>query len=541
MANIFVAASATWNGKALKKAKQDVGVFDKQVKKLGGTLAAAFSTRAIIRFGKEAVKAFAADEAAAKSLEQQLKNTGFAFSSPAVELYIANLQKATGVLDDQLRPAFQQLLTVTGSITLSQNALNTALNVAAGTGKSLTEVTSALAKGYAGNTTSLTRLGAGLSKATLKAGDMDAILTELNNKFSGQAQARLTTYAGKMDLLKVASENVKEEIGKGILDALDLLSKDKGIETATTQMEDFGTSIGNAIYSMGKLIDKVNNLGVVSKAGGLGNILLALQPGGRQAQILYSALSSSGARPRELPANEQRSAGRISAQQFRVEVRQKKELDKLRAAEIAKLKEKTAVDKLKDQFDVERIGFAKALNEATDEETKLRIKSQIAILDNNEALAKKILAELAAAEAAKKLAATYDQALESVKLMNAKIAAFLADMASKGYKTTTSGGTDLGTVTYSTALSMARATNNKIDDFLSQFDSSSNTAASSGIASSTRNEFIGTPFGQAGGNTQNLNITVDTAQTGDRFAALIAESLQIAQKSGVSYGIAGGL
>ena len=38
-----------------------------------------------------------------------------------------------------------------------------------------------------------------------------------------------------------------------------------------------------------------------------------------------------------------------------------------------------------------------------------------------------------------------------------------------------------------------------------------------------------------------LRVTVDTAATGDRFAALIAESLQIAQKSGVSYGIAGGL
>ncbi len=224
MANIFVAASATWNGKALKKAKQDVSVFDKQVKKLGTTLLGVFSARALFNYSKRAVAAFAADEKAAKSLEVQLKNTGFAFSSPAVELYIANLQRATGVLDDQLRPAFQQLLTVTGSITLSQNALNTALNVSAATGRSLTEVTAALAKGYAGNTTSLTRLGAGLSKATLKAGDMDAILTELNNKFAGQAQARLTTYAGKMDLLRVASENVKEEIGKGILGALDALA-----------------------------------------------------------------------------------------------------------------------------------------------------------------------------------------------------------------------------------------------------------------------------------------------------------------------------
>jgi hypothetical protein len=43
------------------------------------------------------------------------------------------------------------------------------------------------------------------------------------------------------------------------------------------------------------------------------------------------------------------------------------------------------------------------------------------------------------------------------------------------------------------------------------------------------------------GENKDLTITVNTQGTGDRFAALIAESLQIAQKSGVSYGIAGGL
>jgi hypothetical protein len=239
---------------------------------------------------------------------------------------------------------------------------------------------------------------------------------------------------------------------------------------------------------------------------------------------------------RELPDNAKRSASRI-------ELKSIKDSVKFRKLENDQLKKKTAVDELSAKFDVERIGFAKALNEATDEETKLRIKSQIAILDNNEALAKKILAELAAAEAAKKLAATYDQALESVKLMNAKIATFLADMASKGYKTTTTGGgTDLGNVTYATALSIAQSTNSRIDDFLRQFDSSSTAATVMENASVIGPKFDAGRFRMGEERSmQGINITVDTAQTGDRFAALIAESLQIAQKSGVSYGIAGGL
>jgi hypothetical protein len=81
-----------------------------------------------------------------------------------------------------------------------------------------------------------------------------------------------------------------------------------------------------------------------------------------------------------------------------------KEKNKLAADELAKMKAKSEVDKLKDKFDVERIGLMKALGEATDAETKLRLNAKIAILDNNEALAKKLNAELDAASKAKTLA-----------------------------------------------------------------------------------------------------------------------------------------
>ena len=396
MPTLVVSALSTFDNKGLKKGKKEVSAFEKQVKTFGKTFAAVFSARALFNYSKNAVKAFAADEKAAKSLELQLKNTGFAFSAPSVEYFIANLQKTTGVLDDELRPAFQQLLTVTGSITKSQEALGVALNISAATGKSLTEVSAALTRGFSGNTAGLSRLGAGISKATLKAGDMDAILAELNTKFSGQSAARLTTYAGKMDILKVASENVKEEIGKGIVDALDVLSKDTSIQDTAIQMENLGKTIADVITGVGVLIADLQKIpGIKQLQGFLFNI------------SVFGSLARLGkmeAKPAELPFNKQRSAGRISAQVFRTEVRQQKELDRLRALEIAKLKAKTEVDKLKDKFDLERIGLTAALNAATDEETKLRIRAQLAILDNNEALAKKYNAELESS-AASKLAA----------------------------------------------------------------------------------------------------------------------------------------
>jgi hypothetical protein len=407
MANVVVSAIATWNGKALNKGKKDVSAFDKQVNKLGKTFAGVFGAQQLFQFSKRAVQAFAADEKAAKSLEVQLRNTGFAFSAPAVEDYIANLQRVTGVLDDQLRPAFQQLLTATGSITKSQDALNTALNVSAATGRSLTEVSAALTRGFSGNTTGLSRLGAGISKATLKTGDMDKILGELNNKFAGQAQARLTTYAGKMDLLRVSTENAKEEIGKGLLDAISLLGKNRSIEGAATQMDTFAKSISDAIYGVGLLISKLDGLASKITSGGLGDLLIRLQPGGLALQRAVGL--AGGARSATQPDNKQgRASARIFGQQLRLENKLSEQKKKELALLDAKNKKQTEVDKLSEKFDVERIGLMKALGEATDAETKLRIQSKLAILDNNEALAKKSLAEINAAKSVTDLASVFN-------------------------------------------------------------------------------------------------------------------------------------
>ncbi len=419
MANVVVSAIATWNGKALNKGKKEISAFDKQVNKLGKTFAGVFGAQQLFQFSKRAVQAFAADEKAAKALEVQLRNTGFAFSAPAVEDYIANLQKVTGVLDDQLRPAFQQLLTATGSITKSQEALNTALNVSAATGRSLTEVSAALTRGFSGNTTGLTRLGAGLSKATLKTGDMDKILGELNRKFAGQAQARLTTYAGKMDLLRVATEDAKEEIGKGLLDAISLLGKDRSIKDAADQMDTFAKSTSDAIYGVGLLISKLDGLARKVTSGGLGDLLIRLQPGGL---ALQRAVSIAGnARSANAPDNAQgRASARIFGQQLRLENKLAEQKKRELALLDAKNKKQTEVDKLAEQFDLERIGLMKALGEATDAETKLRIQSKIAILDNNEALAKKYNAELNAKSAADLLADSANNAANALNTLPSK-------------------------------------------------------------------------------------------------------------------------
>ena len=413
MPTLVVSALSTFDNKGLKKGKKEVSAFEKQVKTFGKTFAAVFSARALFNYSKKAVNAFAADEKAAKALEIQLKNTGFAFSAPSVEYFIANLQKTTGVLDDQLRPAFQQLLTVTGSITKSQEALGVALDISAATGKSLTEVSAALTRGFSGNTAGLSRLGAGLSKATLKTGDMDLILGELQEKFAGQSAARLTTYAGKMDLLQVASANASEIIGKSLVDALTSLGDDDSIDKLSTSMENFATSIAEVIAGVGVLVKTLQG---VANTPGIKQLIDVIQ-----FTSVFGALQRLGKTANEPKSNFTYDLGSSATKDIErantILLKKTKDAIALRKAENDQLKKKTEVDKLKDKFDLERIGLTAALNAATDEETKLRIKAQLAILDNNEALAKKYNAELEAAAGANRLATAANTAATFLDLL----------------------------------------------------------------------------------------------------------------------------
>jgi hypothetical protein len=400
MANVVVSAIATFNGKALKKGQKELSAFDKQAQQLGKTFNRVFATTAIVAFSKKAINAFAADEKAAKSLAVQLENTGNAFRVNEVESYIANLQKLYGVLDDQLRPAFQTLLNATGSVTLSQKALETALNVSAGTGKDLESVVAAIAKSATGTTTALARLGTGLDKATIASGDMNKIMAALDKKFAGQAQARLSTYSGKMDLLKVAAADATEIIGKGLIDALTAIGKDNSIDQATNSMNSFATAIANTATGMGQLIGEIKKV-IDSDVGKFLLGIAALLTLGKKQLVLgaagliaYDIGKGSGTTN---PSTARVKDYTITTKLFKA---RNEEYKIITASNKAKLE----VDKLKEKFDLERIGLTAALNAATDEETKLRIRAQLAILDNNEVLAKKLLAEMNAAEAAKALA-----------------------------------------------------------------------------------------------------------------------------------------
>jgi len=293
---IQIVVGTDYNDRDLKRAQADLNRLKMQaaktqgpMKQLGGTLrgflgpafalAGAAAAGFAIKLGVEAVQAAIEEEKSVARLKLALDNLALGFAMPVVDDFIDKTQRASGVADDQLRPALGQLAAATGNLYAAQNLLNLALDVSAGTGRDLTSVTTALAKAANGQTTSLRRLAPSIDGAVLKTGDLTKITGELSTLFGGQAAARAETFAGTMDRLSIAANELMEAFGKGFLDAFqeglggsteDLMTTLQELEP---QMESIGNTFGKLAGTIGKMsgaIDLFGNLfqfAVVSNIG----------------------------------------------------------------------------------------------------------------------------------------------------------------------------------------------------------------------------------------------------------------------------------
>ena len=405
MANVVVSAIATFNGKALTKGKKQLTDFEKTTQKLGKTFTKVFAGVAITAFAKSAVNAFIESEKAAAKLRTTVKNLGLEFEQPNIDKYLQGLSLQFGIVDENLIPGFQRLFIVTKDVAQAQKLFETALNVSAGTGKDLDAVTTSLSKAYMGDNVALGRLGVGLSKAQLKSASFLDIQRTLNANFAGQAAAAVQGYAGDMAKLTVAVDESKEAIGKGLLDAVAALSGSNDINVFTNKMVSAAEKIGNAFAKAADFISLLNPNATVKVGGKFV----------RKSDINAPRLSPAKSRADLLISNKLATA-------------RKDELAIITASN----KAKTEIDKLKDKFDLERIGLTAALNAATDEETKLRIKAQLAILDNNEALAKKYNAELNAKMATDALTSATYQAVAALSNFGPALFNALGEMTARG-------------------------------------------------------------------------------------------------------------
>lgn len=211
--------------KGLAKADNEIQGFGEKVGEFGKKVAAAFAVAAaaaVAYAGKlaiDGVKSAIEDEQAQLRLAAALKSATGATDAQikATEEYIRKTQLATGITDNDLRASFQRLSVSTKDATKSQELLTLAIDISKGSGKDLGSVVEALSKAYEGQDTRLARLGIGLSQADLKTMDFTETTKALSNLYGGSAAANAETFQGRIDRLKQAFEEAKEEIGYKLL------------------------------------------------------------------------------------------------------------------------------------------------------------------------------------------------------------------------------------------------------------------------------------------------------------------------------------
>ena len=372
--SILIDVAAEFTGaKAFKQADTATEKLTKSAKNLGKTLGISLGTAAILGYAKASVKAAADDQKAQKQLALALKNVGLERDAASAESYIQRLQSEFGVVDDKLRPAYQKLAIATRSTAETQKLLNLSLDISAATGKDLESVTAALSKAYLGSNTALSKLGIGISKADLKTKSFDDITNQLADTFKGAAATSAATFAGSLAKLGVASQNVKEIIGTGIIDALTSLSNDKSVSNLATDMESVALYTADAIRGIGLLIAEIGKL---PGGGILGNLL-----GFAKDTSLLTVISNLGKASRTAPkpfATGMSISGQTSSQTPTAKAQLATSKATLKVS-----KDSLKLAKAKSIFDLQKIQIEAALKGKISEEDRIRLKLMQAIEDEN--------------------------------------------------------------------------------------------------------------------------------------------------------------
>lgn len=264
-------------------------------------------------FLKTSTEAAVEDQAAQRKLALALHNTTGATKEQisSVNEWLGAQSMALGVSKDDLMPAFQRLAESTGSVTKAQREMKVALDVSAGTGKSLSVVSAALMKANNGTTASLSRLGLKTKDAAGKTLTLNQALTKMSQTFKGQAQARAQSFQGQMDRLHSTLHEVEVKIGAGLIPVLSgfaniVLAKvvpavetfaswwEKSVAPALTKVAHIiGGVLGPVMAGLGRFIEK-NSAFMKPFAMALGGVAIAIGVVTLATAAFSAALNSTG-------------------------------------------------------------------------------------------------------------------------------------------------------------------------------------------------------------------------------------------------------
>jgi hypothetical protein len=366
----------TLKDKGLKDAQKGLNSLSKAAKTLG----IAYGAFETIRFSKNAVKAFAEDQKAAGALSKTLENLGQSYAIISTAGFIQRLQNTTGILDDELRPAFSQLVNSTLDAKKAQDLLTVALDVSAGTTRDLQTVTMALSKAAIGEKGAIQKLGVGLNSAQLKTMSLADITDYLTKKYNGQASLAAESFAGKLAILRAHASDASETIGGALLNALDNTFGDP---------EKYGSGIDSLASKISNLIDKSSRFLEVTK--GLFQFKLKLDdPSVANYKLNFD-------KPFD-PMSSNFPYEKLRAQEKKSQADAKKALAAQLAAtkkQTAEAKKQAALKKAQGILDLEAAQIIAALQGKITDDERLRLTLLLAINQENSTEASKLAAKLA--------------------------------------------------------------------------------------------------------------------------------------------------
>ena len=402
MSNVAINIAAEFTGKkAFKQAETSADKLGKGVKRLAGALGLAFSTRAIVNFGRLAVKASLQQQAEQNRLNQLLK-VGVGATTQEIAL-----------LNDQAKVLEKIGVVSSGNITQTQSQLAT-FNLQVSTIEALTpaildyvtaekgatastadfkSMTNGLAQALNGNFASLTRVGFVLDENTKKqiangteAERADALVKVLNSTYKDFNKNLRATDAGQMQVLSNAAQDATAIIGTGLLDALKELGKDSSVDNLAQKMQDTAIYTADVIRGIGVLVEKLKGLGGLDwgyaiEMGNKFSILGLLNALGGDSKSAAIQKSTDNAHLKSLQ------------NQFKVSSKIVNNAKKLSAEELKQLKTKKlqqaidkanlALNKGEEVFDMDKIQIAAALTSQAEQLGKATSSAQVLQIAND--------------------------------------------------------------------------------------------------------------------------------------------------------------
>ncbi len=347
-------------GTGTAKATEGVNSLEKAFGKLGATVAAYFAVGAVKNFLQDSYIGFARTERQLLATENQIRALGGALEGAGFRDFIRNLSHTSGILDDDLVPAFQRALGAFKDYSASAEIVTLASKfAAAGIGDVASNVDAIARFFQTGQARGLVQFGIDIKAGADGTIDLSEGLKALNDQAS-QVGGNFSDAERGLELFKIAVDETKDSVGEllfGITTAAQSVGK-KLLENVPTELLPSGLQSGADLAKFLK-----DNADAIEQArvDAFFNSESELEAATR----IFAAKQAE----RNKEDNKKKAEEALKAEQERL-------------AKVADLEAKSAQDRLKSEID--------ATGQGTDERLRLELELNQKLFDEAIKNAKKI-------------------------------------------------------------------------------------------------------------------------------------------------------